>query len=68
MTDEKILSSQELIQMRQRVLDGYEPSEEELSLILKSLAFNRSAGMSRAKKPANVPLDLNALFSSDDKK
>lgn len=59
----KILSPTELIALRQKVLDGYEPSDEEISQILQSLASNRSntTRASAAKAPVK-PIDLDGLF------
>lgn len=64
MSDENLYTPQDLIEMRKKILDGYEPKDEELSRMLKSLAFQRSnttAAGSKAKKPVKA-INLDTLF------
>jgi len=58
-----ILTPTQLITLRQKVLDGYEPSEAELAQVLQSLASNRS-NTTRAKAATTkaAPIDLSTLF------
>ena len=64
-----MLKQEELLDMRKRILGGYDPTEEEITQILEALQAKRStataAGSStkKAKSKASVmPADLTSLF------
>lgn len=60
-----ILAPEQLRDLRSRMLKGYVPSDEEISIVLTTLRADRAKiGTSSKKKAApRKPLDLGSLFS-----
>jgi len=69
-----MLKQEELLDMRKRILGGYEPDESEIEQILLALQAKRATSTAagsttRAKKPkVELPADLNELFAKKEDK
>lgn len=67
------LKQEELLDMRKRILSGYEPADEEIEQILAALqekrATSTAAGSAtktrKTAKKAAMPVDLKELFNKD---
>ena len=66
MTEVTVLDGAQLRDLRSRMLKGYEPSDEEISLVLTTLRAERGKIGTSGRKPAAAkrkPLDLGSIFS-----
>lgn len=67
-----MLKQEELLDMRKRILSGYEPTEVEIEEILSALQAKRSTATSKGaetstkKKAAAMPVDLKDLFGKKE--
>ena len=64
-TTPKILGAEQLRDLRSRMLKGYEPTDDEIALVLTTLRGERSkiGAKKTTGRTQRKPLDLGSLFS-----
>ena len=69
-----MLKQEELLDMRKRILAGYDPSDEEIEQILAALQAKRATATAAGsktttkKKASTLPVDLGELFKKKEEK